>query len=173
MSLNLRYRTNVPLDSITLGILWGEAPSVSVRLRILSWGYVYPRLLPGAVANKLVVTLGSANNLSGAVARNGSYFILELSLYTYLFFLDFYLYPRNPCSSCPFHQLSALKSEFYEPPSPSDPICTSSYELRSGFIALVKENSCSGKASENPYLCEFEQVCSCLKILGMTHGTLK
>ena len=72
------------------------------------------------------------------------------------------------------HQLSAPKSEFYEPPSPSDPIRTSSYELSSAFIALVEENSFSGNDSENPYhhLREFDQVCSCLKISGMTHETL-
>jgi len=73
------------------------------------------------------------------------------------------------------HQLYSPKSEFYQPPSPSDLVHTSSYELSSGFIALVQKNSFSGKDSENPYhhLCEFEQVCSCLTILGMTHETLK
>ena len=73
------------------------------------------------------------------------------------------------------HQLSAPKSEFYEPPSPSDLILSTSYELSSGFIALVQENSFSWKDFENPYhhLHEFEQVCSCLKITGMTHEIIK
>ena len=36
-------------------------------------------------------------------------------------------------------QLSSPKSEFYEPASPADPILSTSYELSSGFIALVQE----------------------------------
>jgi len=72
-------------------------------------------------------------------------------------------------------QLSSPNSKFYEQASSADPILSTSYELSSGFIALVKENSFSGRDCENPYhhLCEFEQVCSCLKIFGMTHETLK
>jgi hypothetical protein len=72
-------------------------------------------------------------------------------------------------------QLSSPKSEFYEPASSADPILSTSYELSSGFIALVLENSFSGRDCENPYLHlrKFEQVCSCLKISGMTHETLK
>ena len=82
--------------------------------------------------------------------------------------------PPLPMKQMSFHQLSAPKSEFYEPPSPSDPIRTSSYELSSAFIALVQENSFSGKDFENPYhhLREFDQVCSCLKISSMTQETL-
>ena len=73
-----------------------------------------------------------------------------------------------------FHQLSAPKSEFYEPPSPFDMILSTTYELSSDFIALVQKNSFSGKDSENSYhqLCKFEQVSSCLKISSMTHETL-
>ena len=72
------------------------------------------------------------------------------------------------------HQLSAPNSEFYEPPSSSDPIRTSSCELSLGFIAIIQENSFSGKDFENPYhhLREFDQVCSCLKISSMTQETL-
>ena len=72
-------------------------------------------------------------------------------------------------------QLSSPKSEFYESASPADPILSTSYELSSGFIALVQENSFSGRDCEDSshHLREFEQVCSCLKILGMTHETLK
>jgi len=72
-------------------------------------------------------------------------------------------------------QLFSHKSEFYEPASPADPILFTSYELSSGFIALVQKNSFSGRDCENPYhhLREFEQVCTCLKISGMTHETLK
>ena len=72
-------------------------------------------------------------------------------------------------------QLSSPNSKFYEQASSADPILSTSYELSSGFIALVKENSFSGRDCENPYhhLCEFEQVCSCKKNSGMTHETLK
>jgi hypothetical protein len=72
-------------------------------------------------------------------------------------------------------QLSSPKSEFYEPAAPADPILYTNYERSSGFIALVQKNSFSRRDCENPYhhLREFEQVCSCPKILGMTHKTLK
>ena len=72
-------------------------------------------------------------------------------------------------------QLSSPKSEFYELAPPADPIFSTSYELDSGYIAFVQENSFLGWDCENPYhhLREFEQVCSCKKILGMTHETLK
>ena len=42
-------------------------------------------------------------------------------------------------------------------------------------IAFVQENSFSGRDCENPYhhLREFEQVCSCNKISGLTQETLK
>ena len=64
---------------------------------------------------------------------------------------------------------------FYEPPPPSDPILSTSYELSSGFIASVQENSFSGRDYENPYhhLRKFVQVCSCRKISDMTHEALK
>ena len=72
-------------------------------------------------------------------------------------------------------QLSSPKSEFYEPAASADLILSTSYELSSVYIALVQENSFSGRDCENPYhhLREFEQVCSCKKISGMTHETLK
>ena len=72
-------------------------------------------------------------------------------------------------------QLSSPKSEFYEPAPFADPILSTSYELDSGYIAFVQGNSLSGRDCENPYhhLREFEQVCSCMKISGMTHEILK
>ena len=72
-------------------------------------------------------------------------------------------------------QLSSPKSEFYELAPSADPILSTSYELDSGYIAFVQENSFSGRDCENPYhhLREFEQVCSCKKISGMTHEILK
>jgi hypothetical protein len=49
------------------------------------------------------------------------------------------------------------------------------YEISPGFIAMVREKTFSGSIGENPYihLRDFELVCSCLSIVGMTHETLK
>jgi len=83
--------------------------------------------------------------------------------------------PPLPMEQLSLLQLSSPKSEFYEPAPSADPILSTSYELDSGYIAFVQENSFSGRDCENPYhhLREFEQVCSCKKISGMTHETLK
>ena len=61
------------------------------------------------------------------------------------------------------------------PPPSSHPILTDGYELCPAFIAMVREKSFSGIEDENPYthLCEFEQLCSCLTIAGMTQETIK
>jgi hypothetical protein len=71
-------------------------------------------------------------------------------------------------------QLATPKGEFLEPPKSSKPITTSSYELRSGFIAMVREQTFFGLDDENPYhhLREFEKFCACLTISGMSHETL-
>ena len=71
--------------------------------------------------------------------------------------------------------LSAPKGEIYEPPPSEHPILSSSYELRPNLIALVQESSFSGFYSKNPYhhLREFELVCSCYAIAGMSHDTLR
>ena len=72
-------------------------------------------------------------------------------------------------------QLSAPKGEFLEPPKSSKPITAPGYELRPGFIAMVREQKFSGFDYENPYnhLREFEQLCACLTIAGMTQETLR
>ena len=49
------------------------------------------------------------------------------------------------------NQFSAPKGEFLEPPKSSKPIIASSFELRPGFIAMVREQSFSGFDDENPY----------------------
>ena len=66
--------------------------------------------------------------------------------------------------------LSAPRGKFCEPPPSAKPILTPGYELHPGFIAMVREQSFSGFDNENPYhhLREFEQLCSCLLIKGMT-----
>jgi hypothetical protein len=66
--------------------------------------------------------------------------------------------------------LSAPKSELIELPQSSKPIITSSYELHPGFIAMVQNQAFLGLDYENPYhhLWEFEQLCACLTISGMS-----
>jgi hypothetical protein len=72
-------------------------------------------------------------------------------------------------------EIFAPKGDHLGPPPSSHPITTSSYELRPGFIAMVREQSFSRDKDESPYshLREFEQLCSCLVIAGMSQYTLK
>ena len=72
-------------------------------------------------------------------------------------------------------QFAAPRSTRLEPPSSAQPIFADSYELRPSSITKVQEHIFSGDEKENPYihLCEFEQVCSCLHISGMSQDTLK
>jgi len=66
--------------------------------------------------------------------------------------------------------LFAPKGEFVKPPQSSKPITASSYELHPGFIAMVREQAFSRLDYKNPYhhLREFEQLCACLAISGMS-----
>jgi hypothetical protein len=77
--------------------------------------------------------------------------------------------------STPIYKFSAPKGELIEPPQSAHPILTDGYEIRPAFIAMVREQTFSGKEDENPYvhIREFEQLCSCLNIPGMKHETLK
>ena len=77
--------------------------------------------------------------------------------------------------STPIYKFFIPKGELLEPPPSSHPILIDGYELRSAFIAMVREQTFSGEEDENPYvhLREFEQLCSCLNIPGMTHDTIK
>ena len=70
---------------------------------------------------------------------------------------------------------SAPTGEFLEPPLSEHPILSSGYELRPDLIAMVRELSFSGLDSENPYhhLREFELVCSCYAVAGMSRDTLR
>ena len=67
---------------------------------------------------------------------------------------------------------SAPKGELLELPQSEQPILASSYELRPDLIAMVQKLSFSGLDSKNPYhhLREFDQVCSCRTIAGMSRG---
>ena len=108
---------------------------------------------------------------------NSSYIIYGLSRphIFFFFFLDSTSTPATHGAAILLLLLSSPGSEFYEPAASADPILSTSYELSSGYIAFVQKNSFLGRDCENPYhhLREFEQVCSCKKILGMTHETLK
>jgi hypothetical protein len=68
---------------------------------------------------------------------------------------------------------SASKGEFAEPPP--KPNLSSGSELHPGLIALVRTQSFSGLENKNPcrHLLEFEEMCSCLSISGMTQETLR
>jgi hypothetical protein len=61
------------------------------------------------------------------------------------------------------------------PAESSKPILSPGYELNPELIAMVKDQSFSDKVNDNPYshLCEFEQICACLHIEGMSYETLR
>lgn len=69
----------------------------------------------------------------------------------------------------------APKDEFFEPSPSSEPILAFGYELRLAFIAMIWEWPFSEQDLESPYdhLQKFEQLCSCLLILGMTWEMMK
>ena len=68
----------------------------------------------------------------------------------------------------PIQYRFALKGEFSEPPSKIK--ISSGYELRPSLIAMVRAQPFSKHYNENPchHLHEFEEMCSCVNILGMT-----
>jgi len=75
----------------------------------------------------------------------------------------------------PIYKLFALKGELLEPPRSSHPILTDGYDLFPNLIAMILEQPFYGQVDEDPYthLREFEQLCSCRSISGMTRETLK
>ena len=75
----------------------------------------------------------------------------------------------------PILKFFAPKGDMLEPPPSSHPILSDGYELRPALIAMVREQSFSGLADEDPYthLRDFEQLCSCRNIPGMTQETIK
>ena len=76
-------------------------------------------------------------------------------------------------NSTPIKNLSTSKGEFSEPPP--KPNLSSSGELHPSLIAMVWAQPFLGHVNENPcqHLLEFEEMCSCLSILGMTQETLR
>ena len=75
----------------------------------------------------------------------------------------------------PFQNPSASKGEFQEPPLSPKPNCSSAYELHPWLIATVQALPFSGHENENPcqHLLDFEEICSCLYISGMTQETIR
>jgi hypothetical protein len=72
------------------------------------------------------------------------------------------------------YQYGAPTDLSLRPAESSKPILSPSYELSPELIAMVKDQSFSGKINGNPYshLHEFEQICACLHIEGMSYKTL-
>jgi hypothetical protein len=70
---------------------------------------------------------------------------------------------------------SASKGEFQEPPLSPKPNHSSGYELHPWLIAMIRALLFSGHDDENPcqHLLDFEEICSCMYISGMTHETLR
>jgi len=75
----------------------------------------------------------------------------------------------------PICKFFAPKGELLEPPPSSHPILTDSYDLGPDLIAMIQEQPFFGQVDEDPYthLREFQQLCSCRSISGMTQETLK
>jgi hypothetical protein len=73
------------------------------------------------------------------------------------------------------YQYGAPTDLSLKPAESSKSILSSSYELSPELIAMVNYQSFSGEVNENPYshLCEFEQICACLHIEGMSYETLR
>jgi hypothetical protein len=78
----------------------------------------------------------------------------------------------NPTSN-PYR--SASKREFLEPSPISKQNHSSGYELHPCLKAMVWALPFSRHDNENPcdHLLDFEEICSCLSILGMTQETLR
>ena len=80
------------------------------------------------------------------------------SLPVYPLFLPFFSFYPFSMEQPTIQNLFAPKGEFVEPSQSSKPITASSYELRTGFIAMVWEQAFLRLDYENPYhhLREFE-----------------
>jgi hypothetical protein len=92
----------------------------------------------------------------------------------YLFFLykKQNIFTMNPT---PLKNCFASKGEFLEPPLSPKPNRSSGCGLCPSLIAMVWAQPFLGHDNENPchQLHEFEEMCSCLSISGMTQETLK
>ena len=75
----------------------------------------------------------------------------------------------------PIQNSFASKGEFFEPQPLLKPNLSSSYELHPSLKAMVRAQPFLGRDNENPchHLWEFEEMCSCQSISGMTQETLR
>jgi hypothetical protein len=75
----------------------------------------------------------------------------------------------------PINQYAAPTGAQLEPLQSSKPILTPCYELHPCLINMVQDHPFSGEHDENAYthLWEFELICACLQIEGMSHEKLK
>jgi hypothetical protein len=73
------------------------------------------------------------------------------------------------------YQYGALTDLSLKPAESSKPILSFGYELSPELIAMVKDQSFSSEVNENPYshLHEFEHICTCLHIEGMSYEILR
>jgi hypothetical protein len=73
------------------------------------------------------------------------------------------------------YQYGAPTDLSLRPAKSSKLVLSPSYELSPELITMVKDQSFSDKINENPYshLCEFEQICACLHIEGMSYESLR
>ena len=77
----------------------------------------------------------------GTVATLSSDSVVLVSSFISFPFSSILPQPPLPMEQLSLLQLSSPKSEFYEPAPSADPILSTSYELDSGYIAFVQENS--------------------------------
>jgi hypothetical protein len=77
--------------------------------------------------------------------------------------------------STPLYQYGAPTGTSLQPIECSKPILAPGYELRPRLINMVQGKPFSRDVDENPYshLHEFEQICTCLRIEGMSDETLR
>jgi hypothetical protein len=78
-------------------------------------------------------------------------------------------------NSTPIQYQFVSKGEFREPPPLSKSNRLSGYELHPSLIAMFRALPFSRHDDDNPcqYLLDFEEICSCLSISGMTQETLR
>jgi hypothetical protein len=96
----------------------------------------------------------------------------QWSLYLYFLFSWILPLPSLPIEMPSFQSVTTPRGEFVlEQPS----TFSSSCKLRPDFIAMVRNWPFSGAIRDDPHdhLKEFEELCSCLVILGMTQETLR
>jgi hypothetical protein len=75
----------------------------------------------------------------------------------------------------PINYYLAPQGEYLDSATSSHPIEAEGYEIRLGFVSLVRELNFARGSDENPYkhLQDFEEICVTLMVLGMNHETIK